>query len=647
MIHHVLLALSATGLVAAGLRAASRATPRGLERALAAIALAAAAAVLEALLLGLVGLGGSAITLALAALATWLAACQWLPAPSPGPVGELVSWWGGLPPRERLGLGAAVGAFAAWVAWLLRYPALGYDTVLYHLPEAVAWVQRGSPGSVEPVMSFLPVGNYPVAYEVLTAWSIGLSRSFVPASLLVAGFVALAALAGWTGLRALQVPRVASALTIGALVLSPAAIATGRSGAAVDPAALAWLATCGALCAASLRRPGLLAPAVVAAGLAAGTKTTALPLTALVLALTLYAGRRHLSRLARPLLAAAAAAIVVGAFWYLRNLVDHGSPFWPYLSLPWGDPKPAAVQNGGFSFLDRPGETLSRLDGYYLDRFAGGLVLLGGALLAPLLARRREVTAAAGATAFSLLLWLNAPMTGVSGNPGFDAGTGDSVRYLLPGLAAAALTLALAARAGGVARPPALAALGLALALNLVQSLDLGFPSAPSALTPLAGAAVGVLLAAASGRLRGAPRERAGGARPASGLRAAAAGAGAAVVAGALLAVLAPGYPQRHADTGQFDSGLVRYFEARDDSGPVASTGTLHALLAGDGLERRIELIPPREPCSAVERRRQVGSVVFAELLRQRIGADVRDCFGTERPAYEDDAYRVFAPRVR
>jgi hypothetical protein len=644
LVHHVLFALAVAALAGAGLRAASLAAPAGLDRPLAATVLAVAAAVLEALLLGLVGLGGSAVALALAAGATWLAATAVLPAPDFGPGRELLAWWGGLGVRERLLLGALAGALAAWTAWLVRYPALGYDTLLYHLPESVAWVQGGSPGSVEQIVNFLPVGSYPLAYEVLMGWGTGLARSFLPATLLPPAFLLLLGAAGWRCLRGLRVPRPAAALAVGALVVCPPALAHGQSGAALDPAALAWVAACAALCVGSLRRPALLAPALVAAGLAAGTKTTALPLSALALALALVAGREHLRRLARPLLAAGAAAAGLGAFWYLRNLVDHGSPFWPFLTAPWGDAAPPGVRAGDVSFLDRPGETLSRLHDYYLRHFAGGLVLLAGALVAPLLTRRREVLAAAAAALLSLLLWMAAPMTGVSDNPGFDPGTGDAVRYLLPGLGAAALALALAARTGGIRGGLAAAVLGAAVVLDLVQAFQLGFPSAPSPATPLAGALVGAVLVAGAGvasrRLRAGPLVRLR-------LPAAVAGALAAVVAGALLSALAPGYLRRHAEPGQWDSGLVSWFDARrGDARPVAISSAVHALLAGDRLQRRVELIPPSEPCAAVERRRARGWVVFTEIVRRRLRADVRDCFGSERPAFRDRSFRVFAPRA-
>jgi hypothetical protein len=131
-------------------------------------------------------------------------------------------------------------------------------------------------------------------------------------------------------------------------------------------------------------------------------------------------------------------------------------------------------------------------------------------------------------------------------------------------------------------------------------------------------------------------------------LPATAVGALAAVVAGVLLSPLAPGFLQRHAEPGQFDSGLVSWFDARrGDERPVAISSAVHALLAGDHLQRHVELIPPSEPCTAVERRRAHGWVVFTEIVRRRLRADVRDCFGSERPAFQDRSFRVFAPRAR
>jgi hypothetical protein len=652
--HHALLGLSVAALGGAGLRAASLAAPRGLERALAAAALAVAAVVIEALALGLIGAGGSAVALGFAAVATWLAAVAMLPRPQLGVARELAAWWRRLTVGQTLLVGAVAGAGAAWTAWLLRYPTLGFDTVLYHLPEAVVWVQDGSAGAIEPVVSGIPVGSYPLAHEVLMSWSVGLARGFVPITLLTPAVALLTAAGAWSCLRGLRVPIVPTGLAVGAVMASPAVIAHARSGPSLDPAALGWLCTCAALCVASPRRPALLAPAIVAGGLAIGTKTTALPLTALALGLALFAGRRHLRRLARPLVLASAAAAVVGLFWYLRNLVQHGSPFWPFLTLPWGDPAPFAIEEAHISFLDRPGETLDRVGDLYLERFAGGVVLIAGALLAAIAVRRKEVLAAAAATLLSVLLWLNAPQTGVSNNPGFDIGTADAVRYLLPGVAAATLALALAARAGATAGAAAAVLLALALVLGLLNTDELGFPGAPSPGTVLAGAAGGalaVLAFALRGRRgpdgAGLVRERGRARLPGGPGLAVAATAAAAALAGALLSPLASGYLARHTEAGLFDQGLVAFFDGRrEDERPVSISGALHGLVAGDHLQRSIRMIPQREPCPAVRRRLRRGWVVFSEVVRRRVQADVRRCPMDGPPAYRDHSYRVFAPRA-
>src|SRR4051794_40320185 len=321
---HALLGLSAAALAAAGLRAASRVALAGLTRVLVAATFASAAAVAEALVLGLFALGGSSLALSAAALLTWLAARLLLPGPRVRIGAELVAWWRARGTVEQAALGALAGAGAAWAAWQLRYPALGFDTVIYHLPEIVLWIQHGTAGSIQTLIPDQPVGNYPLTAEVTLAWAMGISRSLVPLTLLPWAWLALTAAAGWTGLRALAVGRLPRALAVAALCTSPWLLAWQSNGAVTDPAALAWLVTCGALCALSRSEAVLLAPAVLAGALSIGCKTTTLPWVLLVLALAFWPARTRLRELARPLTLALAAAVVVGGFWYLRDLVTHG-----------------------------------------------------------------------------------------------------------------------------------------------------------------------------------------------------------------------------------------------------------------------------------------------------------------------------------
>src|SRR3954447_495990 len=218
---HALLGLSAAALWGAGARAAAPLAPHGLTRALVAATFASAAAVAEALALGLFALGGSGVALGALAVLTWVAARALLPDPRVRVPVELVAWWRGLRGVAQAGLGALAGAAAAWIAWQLRYPALGFDTVIYHLPEIVIWIQHGTPGSIETLIPDQPVGNYPLTAEVTLAWAMGISRSLVPLTLLPWAWLVLMAGAGWAGLRALTVAPLARGLAIAALCTSP------------------------------------------------------------------------------------------------------------------------------------------------------------------------------------------------------------------------------------------------------------------------------------------------------------------------------------------------------------------------------------------------------------------------------------------
>ena len=152
---------------------------------------------------------------------------------------ELVAWARGLDRISAGLLGAAAGLVGAWTAWLFLHPALGHDMVLYHLPEAIQWVHGGQPGSIDPIISSVPVGSYPLTHEVLLEWGLAIGRSFVWALLVTALAPVLIAAAGWLGLRALGVDRPVRGLAVAALVVPPAVLASQSGGASVDPAALA------------------------------------------------------------------------------------------------------------------------------------------------------------------------------------------------------------------------------------------------------------------------------------------------------------------------------------------------------------------------------------------------------------------------
>src|SRR3954454_13163028 len=288
VIPHALLGASVVALALAGLRLASRFADRGLARVLSAAAFATAAAVAEALLLGLVALGGSTAALTIGALATAALTFVLTPAPALPVHEELVASWRERTLPERLLLGGIGGAGLAWAAWQLRYPAIGFDAIHYPLPEMVIFVQGGHPGSIHDVLPGLPVGNYPLATEVAVGWAMGIARSFVPLILWPWFTFTIMATSAWAGLRALGATRATAGFAAAALCTNPWLLAWQSNGSVPAPPALAWLLTCAGLTAMSRQRPALLVPAVVAGGLAIGGKTTVLPYTLLVLAIGLW-----------------------------------------------------------------------------------------------------------------------------------------------------------------------------------------------------------------------------------------------------------------------------------------------------------------------------------------------------------------------
>lgn len=654
VVQHAVLGLAALALGATALCAASLTGADGLQRIVAAAPIAAALACLECVALGVVGLGSSPVALSAAAGLTWVVASRRLSRPVPSVSSELAEWWGARPKRERACVGAAAGAFLALCAWLLRYPYVGNDGVTYHLNTVVDFVESGTPTNLVASTYAFPTSNHPLTNELLLSWPISIARSFVPATLWTPAALVLAGLAAWVGLRTLGVPARARALAVAALCLLPLNLEhLGEPNS--DTPALTWLLCAAALAAGAGRRPALLVPALLAGGLALGTKTTVLWPLLVALGAGAYTARGQLRALARPLALAFAAALVVGGYWYARNTVDHGFPLWPFVSAPWSDPLPRLLELFSHTFLDRPRATLEGRTGDYVETLAGALVLIPAALLLPLLARRRELTLAAAVAAVALLLWASAPITGLGDVIGLEDFSVSALRYLLPAMAVVILTVALAARTSGVAGAAATWVLAIAAAWNLLAAARLGFPFLPGLGTLVVGAMVGAIGAPLLFRARRpSARERRArrGARPRR-VRAALA----AALAGALLAAPASGWVQRHGTVARTqDAELVRWFAASghldDHEDPLAFTRVRYAPLAGDRLRRSLDLIPERESCASARRR---GWVVFgAELtlpVRGNQGerfpeiAPVERCRYRDRPAYQSALFRVYEPR--
>jgi hypothetical protein len=663
--HHVALALAVLGLGHAALLVASRLTPAGLERFVAMVVLAVAAAVAQALVLGLAGLGSSPVALCAATAVCWLAAVRLLPAPSTRMRDELAAWWGARRDGERAGLAALAGAGVAWLAWQLAFPSIGFDSSLYHYSLVAGWIQNGRPGSVLDLSYDIPYGSYPLTDEVALTWATGIARSWIPIALWNPALLVLLGIAGWSVLRRLGVAVRPAAVALSALLALPLVVRQLNE-AQTDLPALAWLACVAVLVLGSARRPALLVPALLAAGLAIGTKTTAAPIAVAALAAGAYGARGDLRRLWRWLAVGLAGAVVVGGVWYLRNLVEHGSPLWPFAGGPFADPAPRFLGSIDGTFAQRPIATLEGRLGDYAERMGGGALALACALVtlavAALAARRgradRALLLTGGLTALGLLAWSMAWGTGLqTTNEVTDQGVWSlsATRYLLPVVGAAILTVALATRAAGLAGRLAEVALAGVLVWNLAVDVGLGAPYTPPAHTLVGGAAAGLAVLGVARLARGRVSLRAPRAMtPAAGAVLA------AVVAGVLLAPVSVGYIERYTRVEQSSAFgrdvaafLLRQPGFEDSGRPVAfaSRGVL-APLAGDRFSHELRLVPARIRCD--ELRRWAGDAVLVVTEPVFFGGilgvepyDGHRCFAGRRPAFEDLAFAVYLDQGR
>jgi len=629
LVHHGALVVALTALGAAGLRAAAACGASGLLRLVAAAPLVVAAMVVQALALGRVGLASEPVVLVALAVLTWLAARALFPEPATSLRTSWSVWWSVRSRGGRLGFGAGLGVWVAWTSWQLRFPHLDVDGLIYHLPLVASWMPDGNTGAASPLIEGLPVGNYPLTNEVALAWATGITHSLVWMSVWSPLVWLLVVVAGWTGLRALDVPGWVAAAAVAALAALPLG-AVQLGGPLTDLPALAWAVTCAALCAAAVRaappsapgvrlsprspgsgrhtapRAALLGPAVVAAGLAVGTKTTPAPLLLIALAATAWTLRAHLRPIAvRVLLPSVAVGAVVGLAWMTRNLVDHGSPLWPFVGGAGADPLPPALAPFDARFLDDPSGMLRGRSDDYAETVSGGVWLLAGALVLPLLRRSRRALAFGAATVVGVLAWANAPYTGIMEPTSLAVG---ATRYLLPALAcaAAAIAVSTAGDAPRWVRRSGGGVLVLAALVSVSRMNELGFPYTPSASTILAGALLGAALVAIAPWTSRLDR-RLGISRLGP------------VLTGAFVALIlagqADGYLIRHAGLELFDRPLLgailhdptfTFGAGRTVAAAPATVGSL----AGDRVQHRLLLIPRDEPCARTRERVAEGWVL-------------------------------------
>jgi len=635
VINHLLLGVAAIAVGVASIRLASSFVDRGLERILVAVTFFAAAITVETMALGLFGLGGTQAALVLTAVATGLLALSFLPRPEVRVGDELAGWLKEAPTAAIVAVAGAIGVGVVWAGWAVWSPVIGVDGVYYHLPQMIRWIHEGTPGSDDYINYVAPVGSYPRTNAVAQTWGLGISKSMVTVSIWPMLNMTVLCLAGWVGLRRLDLSIATRVLAILAVASTP--VTLQLAGPATDLPALSWLACGAALLVCSRDQPRLLIPVVVATGLAIGTKTIALPLAAVILVVGFILHRRSLRPMAGALAVGLGVFLVVGCFWYVRTFIEHGSPFWPWAAAPWGDPVPRFLQQYE-SFLSAPRHTLAgRLD-QYASFMGGAVVLLSGALVLAVLRANRLLRWMGALLLGLLLIWASAPATGKA--PIFD-GSVSNTRYLLPAIGFAAVLIALAGRGHRRFERFALGALSIALIWNLGQLLTGEFPASPPAPAML----VGALAGAGIGALFGIPlRGRVPAPNPLL--------SGAAIAfAAALLTLPAGDWVKHHSKhRANFDAGLAEYLSARDDfregDEPIWMAPLLAGPLSGDRLQHNLKLIPAKMPCSQVARLRRDGWVILLEdpLWVEAIGYSVGECLKREAPLAVVDEFRIYQP---
>lgn len=341
---------------------------------------------------------------------------------------------------------ASFGMFAAGTSLKLRTGMSVFDTNWYHGPLAVQMAETGNTLALHHVAPAFLTWFYPQDSELLHALGILIHGNDLVSPFVNLFWFAACLAAAWAIGRpygAAPVSLAGVALVLGTFSVADQA-GEGRNdlmGAFLVLAGVAILLN-GASGGNRLRiGPGVLV--ALAAGLAAGTKVNFIPAAALLIGAALWlalpAERRRLAGWS------IAAALVAGGYWYLRNLIQSGSP------LPWfthlGPLRlPGPIQDLGgreagsvWGYLRDPGVIRDWFVPALREALGAGwlvvllLVLAGiGLCLARGSDRARRAGAVVGLGLFAA--WLFAP-TSASGYPGEPNGFFTGLRYLFPALA--------------------------------------------------------------------------------------------------------------------------------------------------------------------------------------------------------------------
>jgi len=366
------------------------------------------------------------------------------------------------PAPDRLGVAVAAGAGALVLAqWAVQtveafdHGMAGSDTVSYHGPVAARFVQDGSITPLEfvysdPIIPFLPFNS-----ELLHSVAMLLLGRDVASPLLNLAWLGLALLAAWCMGRPYGLGP-ASLLATCPLLAAPALVTSQAGSAGNDIVAGALALSAAALLLNSRWRTSEIALAAVAAGLALGAKVTAIaPVAALTVGVIAAAPRAGRARLGGVW---AAALLLAGSFWYLRNLFRVGNPF-PAVGIDVGPlslPSPPLPQT--FTVSDYLTDSavwsdfyLPGLNAAFGEAWWALLALVALGIGAALVAGRPLERALGLAALAAVAVYLITPRSadGPEGVPFFFMFT---LRYMTPGLLIALALLPLVPPALRVAR---------------------------------------------------------------------------------------------------------------------------------------------------------------------------------------------------
>ena len=356
--------------------------------------------------------------------------------------------------------GILVAQWAAFASYSLDHGITNFDSVWYHMPFAADMFQTGSSVSFHHTETVFLNWFYPQNSEIVHAAGMALTgRDFVSIFINL-GWLGIALLAGWCVGRPYGRPHL-SMIGVAILLATHTLVArepgTGKNDIVAIALTLAMLAIVINRGAAPRDGRGRLSPdwalaaAGLTAGLAAGTKVTALAPVAMVTFAVLYAtvaGRRWK--------AAAVwfgSAAVGGAFWYLRAWIASGNPLPQIESIgPIDLPGPDRLQVGrpDFNVLHYVTDTAVWRD-YFVPGLEKGFgefwplliaVAIVGVIALIFRGPGRLSRAHAAAALLAICAYLITPL-GAAGPEGQPTAFAINLRFLIPALAMAIVLVPL------------------------------------------------------------------------------------------------------------------------------------------------------------------------------------------------------------